>query len=236
MSLKGIFPIDKWDFKSDTLFANFPPEDYEEMVRNAGEEKFKKGQTVFREGSVPTGLYYILEGTVKKYKMDGYGKEQIIYVANKGELIGYHAILSEERYPDSATVLEDSRLLFIPKEDFLAALERSSLLSTRLLRMLSHEFTVFTNSIAIFAQRSVRERLAISLIVLREKFKKSTPEGAPVVINMSREDVANMTGTTRENVVRLLREFKDDHIIETKGRKIWITDIKKMIAISNYQQ
>ncbi len=56
------------------------------------------------------------------------------------------------------------------------------------------------------------------------------------MINMSREDVANMTGTTRENVVRLLREFKDDHIIETKGRKIWITDIKKMIAISNYQQ
>lgn len=235
MSLNGIFPIDKWDFKSESVFTDFPSEDYNEIVKNAREEKYKKGQTIFREGGVPSGIYYILEGTVKKYKLDNYEKEQIIYVANRGELIGYHAILSAERYPDSATALEESRLLFIPKEDFLNVLSKSQLLSMRLLKILSHEFTVFTNSITIFAQRPVRERLAISLIVLREKFKKSTPEGQPIVINMSRDDVANMTGTTRENVVRLLREFKDDHVIETKGRKIWITDIKKMIAISNYQ-
>lgn len=235
MSLRGIFPIDKWDFKSDSVFTNFPSGDYNEMVKNAREEKYKKGQTIFREGGVPTGIYYILEGTVKKYKMDNYEKEQIIYVANKGELIGYHAILSAERYADSATALEESRLLFIPKEDFLDVLSKSQMLSMRLLKILSHEFTVFTNSIAIFAQRPVRERLAISLIVLREKFKKGTPEGQPIIINMSRDDVANMTGTTRENVVRLLRELKDDKVIETKGRKIWITDIKKMIAISNYQ-
>lgn len=235
MSLRGIFPIDKWDFKSDSVFTNFPAAEYQEMVRNAREEKYKKGQTIFREGGVPTGIYYILEGTVKKYKMDNYEKEQIIYVANRGELIGYHAVLSAERYPDSATALEESRLLFIPKEDFLGVLAHSQTLSSRLLKTLSHEFTVFTNSITIFAQRPVRERLAISLIVLREKFKKGTPEGEPIVINMSRDDVANMTGTTRENVVRLLREFKDDKVIETKGRRIWITDIKKMIAISNYQ-
>jgi CRP-like cAMP-binding protein len=101
--------------------------------------------------------------------------------------------------------------------------------------MLSHEFTVLSNSITIFAQRPVRERLAIALIVLREKFKKGTPEGQPIAINISREDIASMAGTTRENVVRLLREFKDDKLIETQGRKIRILDIKKMIAVSNYQ-
>ncbi|MFA6059141.1 MAG: Crp/Fnr family transcriptional regulator [Taibaiella sp.] len=235
MSLRGIFPIDKWDFNSDSVFTNFPAKDYEEMTKHAREEKYKKGQTIFREGGFPTGIYYILEGKVKKYKVDNFEKEQIIYVANTGELIGYHAVLSTERYPDSATALEECIILFIPKEDFLRVLEQSPTLSTRLLKMLSHEFTVLANSITIFAQRPVRERLAIALIVLREKFKKGTPEGQPIAINISREDIASMAGTTRENVVRLLREFKDDKLIETQGRKIRVLDIKKMIAVSNYQ-
>ena len=235
MSLRGIFPIDKWDFNSDSVFTNFPAKDYEEMTKHAREEKYKKGQTIFREGGFPTGIYYILEGKVKKYKVDNFEKEQIIYVANTGELIGYHAVLSTERYPDSATALEECIILFIPKEDFIRVLEQSPILSARLLKMLSHEFTVLSNSITIFAQRPVRERLAIALIVLREKFKKGTPEGQPIAINISREDIASMAGTTRENVVRLLREFKDDKLIETQGRKIRVLDIKKMIAVSNYQ-
>ena len=235
MSLRGIFPIDKWDFNSESIFTNFPEEDYLEMTRHARKEKFKKGQTVFREGGIPTGIYYILEGKVKKYKVNNFQKEQIIYVANAGELIGYHAVLSVERYPDSATALEDCILLFIPKEDFIGVLEQSSMLSTRLLKMLSHEFTVMANSITIFAQRPVRERLAITLIVLREKFKKGIPVGDPININMSRDDIASMAGTTRENVVRILREFKDERLIESRGRKICIIDIKKMVAVSNYQ-
>lgn len=235
MSLRGIFPIDKWDFKSDSIFTSFPAADYEKMTRHAREEKYKKGQTIFREGAIPSGIYYILEGKVKKYKVDNFEKEQIIYVANAGELIGYHAVLSAERYPDSATALEECIVLFIPKEDFLSMLEQSAMLSTRLLKMLSHEFTVLSNSITIFAQRPVRERMAITLIVLREKFKKGTREGEPITINLSRGDIANMAGTTRENTVRLLREFKDEKLIETKGRKIWILDIRKMIAVSNYQ-
>lgn len=235
MSLKGIFPIDKWDFNSDSIFTNFPEEDYEEITRHAREEKYRKGQTLFREGGIPTGIYYILKGKVKKYKVDNFEKEQIIYVANAGELIGYHAVLSTERYPDSATALEECVVLFIPKEDFMRVLEQSPILSARLLKTLSHEFSVLANSITIFAQRPVRERLAITLIVLREKFKKGSPEGELVNINMSREDIANMAGTTRENVVRLLREFKDDKLIETQGRKIRIMDIKKMVAVSNYK-
>lgn len=235
MSLRGIFPIDKWDFNSESIFTNFPEEDYAEMTRHAREEKYRKGQTIFRDGSIPSGIYYILEGKVKKSKVNNYQKEQIIYVANAGEIIGYHAVLSVERYPDSATALEDCTLLFIPKEDFTGVLEQSPLLSARLLKMLSHEFTVLSNSITIFAQRPVRERLAITLIVLREKFKKGMQVGEPININMSREDIASMAGTTRENVVRLLREFKDEQLIESHGRKICIMDIKKMVAVSNYQ-
>ncbi len=114
-------------------------------------------------------------------------------------------------------------------------MDQSPVLVRTLLKTLSHEFAVLINNISVYTQRSVRERLAIVLIILREKYKKEAVAGQPIAINLSRDDIASLASTTRENVVRLLRDFKNEKLIETKGRKIWITDIKKMIAISNYQ-
>lgn len=235
MSIKGIFPIDKWDFKSESILADLPPEDLELLVANKSEQVHKKGEIIFREGGYPTGIFYITNGKIKKFKVDKDGREQIIYVANTGELIGYHAILSEDRYPDSAAILEESTIAFIPKEDFLQTLQQSVILNHRLLKNLSHEFAVLANSITLFAQKSVRERLALQLIVMREKYKVNFQAGMPVEINMSRDDLASLVGTARENVVRVLTEFKEAGILETKGRKIIVHDVSKLIDIANYK-
>jgi len=233
MSIKGIFPIDKWDFKSKSVFTDLPLDDLELLTANKTEQVYKKGEIIFREGAYPSGIFYITDGKVKKYKLDKDGREQIIYVANTGELLGYHAILSEDRYPDSAAALEESKIAFIPKEDFLETLHQSEVLSRRLLKMLSHEFAVLANSLTMFAQKSVRERLALQLIVIREKYKVNFQPGMPVEINMSRDDLASLVGTARENVVRVLSEFKEAGILETKGRKIIVHDVNKLIGIAN---
>ncbi|WP_276503964.1 Crp/Fnr family transcriptional regulator [Terrimonas pollutisoli] len=235
MSIRGIFPIDQWNFKSESVLADLPTEDYALLTAHKSEQLYAKGEIIFREGSTPSGIFFITEGKIKKYKVDKEGKEQIIYVANTGELIGYHAILAEDRYPDSAATLEESRIAFIPKEDFMAALHQSEILSRRLLKTLSHEFAVLANSLSMFAQKSVRERLALQLIVLREKYKVNFQPGMPVEINMSRDDLANLVGTARENIVRVLGEFKEANILETRGRKIIVHDVKKLIAIGNHK-
>jgi CRP-like cAMP-binding protein len=233
MSIKGIFPIDKWDFKSESVFADLPNNDFAMLTANKTEQVYKKGAIIFREGGYASGIFFISEGKVKKYKLDNDGKEHIIYVANTGELLGYHAILSEDRYPDSAAAIEESKIAFIPKEDFLETLQQSEVLSKRLLKTLSHEFAVLANSLSMFAQKSVRERLALQLIVLREKYKVNFQAGNPVEINMSRDDLASLVGTARENVVRVLSEFKADKILETRGRKIIVLDVKKLIKIAD---
>jgi len=235
MSINGIFSIDKWDFKSQSILADLPDEDFARLTAHQSEQAYSKGEIIFREGSYPSGIFYIKKGKVKKYKVVENGGEQIIYVANTGELIGYHAILSEERFPDSAAVLEDSVIVFIPREDFLEALQQSAILSRRLLKTLSHEFTVLANGLTLFAQRSVRERLALQLIVLREKYKMNFQPGMPVEIDLSREDLANLVGTARENIIRILSEFKEDGTLTTKGRKIVVQDVKKLIEIANYK-
>lgn len=233
MSIQGIFPIDKWSFKTESILNDLPAADSELLMAHKSEHVLKKGEVLFREGAYPSGIYYIIEGKVKKYKTDKTGREQIIYVANTGELLGYHAILSQNRYPDSAATLEESTVSFIPKEDFLLTLQQSPVLNNRLLKTLSHEFSVLANSITLFAQNSVRERLALQLVVLREKYKVNFEPGMAVEINMSRDDLASLAGTARENVVRVLSEFKAAGIVETKGRKITITNIDKLIELTN---
>jgi CRP-like cAMP-binding protein len=104
-----------------------------------------------------------------------------------------------------------------------------------MLKALSHEFTVLANNISVFSQRSAVERLAISLIFLREKYKHDRNTDGEILINISRTDLANLAGLAKENVIRLLKELKGEGILHTDGRKIWISNVEKLIVRSNYR-
>ena len=235
MKIEGTFPIGKWDFDRRSILADLPSADLDILMQGRTEHEYKNGEIIFREDTFPTGIFYIISGKAKKYKVDLDGGEQIIYVANKGEILGYHAVLSEENYPDSAAALENSRIAFIPRESFLAAVDRSDILSRRLLKSLSHEFSVMANTLTLATRRPVRQRLALQLVVVREKYKSESSSQEVVEINLSRDDLANLVGTARENVVRILTEFKEEGVIQTRGRKIIVRDLKRLIKIANYR-
>ncbi|WP_114941262.1 Crp/Fnr family transcriptional regulator [Mucilaginibacter endophyticus] len=234
MSLQGIFPIESWNFNTPSVLSSLSKADYERLFLNSSTHFYQKGESLFKEGTVPSGIFLVIAGKIKKYKSGGYGKEQIIYVANKGELIGYHAVLAEERYPDSATAMEDSEIRYIPNPDFIAVVKTCPLFASQLLKVLSHEFTVLSNTISVLAQRNAPERLAITLIVLREKYKDQQ-EGALIKLTVSRADLARMAGIAEENVIRLLRDFKREGILELTGREILIKDIKLLVKRANYK-
>ncbi len=233
MSTVQSFSIDKWDFKSQSILSGLSLADIELLTAHQTEKVYKRGEVIYHEGAYPAGIFFIVKGKVKKYKLDTYGKEQIIQVINTGDLMGYHAILAEDRYPISASALEESLIAFIAKEDFLKTLQQSPELNKRLLKNLSIEFAVFANSMTLFMKNSVRERLALRLVLLYEKYKTGDAINEIVEINMSRDDLASLVGSARENVVRELMELKDNGIIKTKGRKIIVNDIAKLVSISN---
>lgn len=227
------FPFDKFNFNSDSILEGLPENDLLLLNNNMITHTYKKGEILFREGSYPTGIYYIIKGKTKKYKTDKEGREQIFYVCRKGELLGYHALISEEKYTDTASTIEESVIAFIPKDDFLKAVQLSPVLSNRLLKVMSHEFGVLVNGLAVLAQRTVRERLALSLILLRDKYKKEHQGNQPVELNLSRDDLAKFVGTARETLVRLLHDFKEDNLIETNGRKIILKNPLEISKIAN---
>ena len=80
--------IDKFHFKSDSVFQGLPKGELSFLKSKMVERKYKKGQRIFVESSIPIGIYYLKNGKIKKYKADRDGKEQIIYIFNSGELLG----------------------------------------------------------------------------------------------------------------------------------------------------
>src|SRR5438270_13256915 len=116
--IRDLFPIDDWDFQSSSILNELPGNELQQVMAHAREQECPRGRFLFREGDVPQGIFFIRCGKVKKCKVDRQGREQIIYVAASGELVGYHALLAQEAYPDSAVTLEDSVVVFIPKADF----------------------------------------------------------------------------------------------------------------------
>ncbi|HSH66528.1 MAG TPA: Crp/Fnr family transcriptional regulator, partial [Bacteroidia bacterium] len=186
-----------------------------------------------REGSYSKGAYILRKGKVKIYQTNRDGKAQIAYIYRKGEIMGYRPLLCGEAHPVSAAALEDCVISFIPKRFFIHALDESPVLSKRLLTHLSHEFTVWINKVSLFAQQPVRERVALSLLIMNEKYKPDKT-GQPATINLSREDIANYVGTSIETLVRILRHFKDEKIIITRGRKITVLKPKELEKIADF--
>ncbi len=227
------FLSENFRLKKDQIFEGLAAEDVETLMDSGVTHTYKKGEVIFREGGIPTGIFYIKAGRVKKYKATNRGGEQIFYVCGEGELLGYHALLGEEYYPDSAATIEESEITFIPKESFLLVLRNSTVLSNRLLKALGHEFSLFINNITNLATKSVRERLAFNLLILEEKFKTIEKPNESGDINMSRTDLANMVGAAKETLVRLLQEFKGAGLIEATGRIIRIKNRKGIIKEAN---
>jgi len=193
----------------------------------------RKGQILFHEGTRPLGVYCVNKGKIKLYKLGNEGKEQIIQIAKEGELLGYRSMISEELYPVSAETLEECHVCFVPKHDFLQMLVSNQELYAKLFKHACHELGIMTQNVTNLAQKTVRERLAITFIMLKETYGKDINESNKTVINLTREDLANIVGTATETLIRLLHDFKEDNIISTKGRKIIIENEDELIHIAN---
>lgn len=228
---RNLFPHAKFSFNNLELLSGLP----EAICKIISENKItihrNAGESLFKEGDQPLGIYRIKSGKVKKFTTTNLVREHIFYVCNEGEYLGYHAVLSEELYPDSATALTDCEVAFIPKKDFLAAVSQSHILSQRLLKSLSHEFGVFITATKMLAKNTVRERTALNLLILESKYKNEKDEVTKVTIH--REDLASMVGTAMESVVRMLKDFKEENLVTTKRSSIFIKDYNGLVKVAN---
>lgn len=215
---------------TNSFYEHLSTSERERLKKCVTVTRYGKGQVIFYEEAMPFGVFMVNGGHIKLYKTGDQGKKQIFQIGCQGDLFGFHAVLLNEPYPDSAETLEACELSFLPKADFIDLIMNSSRLSFFLLQRLSEEFRDFIDQETMLSQKPVRERIAAVLVNLHEIYKGSTGKG---IIPLSRGDLADLSGTVKETLVRTLREFKDEKLIVSEtGRDIHVKALARLRQIA----
>ena len=184
----------------------------------------KKGEVIFEEGESLNGIFCIKDGVCKLTKLSANGKDQIIKLVEKGQILGQRSLISDERTNLRATALNDMELCFIPKAEIINDLKKNNNFTMDILKNMADDLREADDVIVNMAQKSVRQRLAEALLDIDENFG-TNPDGTLSVL-LSREDFASIVGTATESVIRVLSQFKKEGFISTIGKYIKIEDIE----------
>lgn len=210
-------------FKFNPLFGMLTDDEQTILTYEKECNFYKRGNTIYQERNRISGVYCVNQGIIKLVKTGIDGREQIIKFAQKGDIIGYRSILSQEQACTTAKVIEDAVLCFIPSSLFMRLVKENSEFSMHIMKLSLKELGEANKFIIDIAQKTVRERLAEVLILLMDTF--SLDSDKYLKVSLTREELANIVGTATESVIRLLSEFKLDKYIEVNGRQIKILDI-----------
>lgn len=191
----------------------------------------KKGEHIFEEGNSVNGIYCITSGVCKLSKLSANGKDQIVKLVKAGELLGQRTLISDEPANLSAVALEDMEVCFIPKSEVLNFFDTNNQFSRNLMRTICGDLKETGDHLVSISQKTVKERLAETLIYLEENFGKN-PDGS-LLIQLTREELAGMIGTATESCIRLLSDFNKLGLIALIGKKIVIKDIGKLRRIAD---
>ena len=194
-------------------------------------ELYKKKSSIYSEGHRPLYLYYLISGTIKTYRTNEDGKELITGMYKAGDFIGYIPLLEENIYRDTAQTLENAEVMLIPKSDFIQLVNSNAEISRKFIKLLANNVSDRETQLVKLAYNSLRKRVADALLLVNKRYKKN--ENDVPVIQISREDLANIVGTATESLIRTLSDFKSDKLIEINEGKIIVKNESKLASLPN---
>jgi len=204
--------------KRTALFESLDDVHLSELVKRGRRKRFGMGQSVFFEGDRAEGLYVMLEGRIKVFKLSPRGREQTLKIMGPGEPLGEVAVLSGEPYPASAEALEESEAFYIPRQAFLDLVSREPEVAMRLLAALSARLRSFASLIEDLSLRDVSERLAAHLLSLAS----ARGSEQTVDLDVSKAQLSAAVGTVPETLSRAFGQLARAGAVETRGRRVHI--------------
>lgn len=190
--------------------------------------KIKKKQVLFYEGDKVIGIYYIHKGAIKITKIAQDGRELTVRIHSAGDYIGLHRLYTEQNHSDNAEAMSDCEISILPLHEFESLIEHHPEIAAKFIKILSQESNQIEDHLIRIAYDSVRKRIANSLI---SYFKTYCAEGQS--IHLSRNELANISGTTPETVSRTLTDFENEGLIRKELSRIVIVQPQKLSNLKN---
>jgi len=195
---------------------------------------YKKGQTLFYEGSLSQGVFCIASGQVKLVKNGENGKEVLLRIAKGGSVLGVRALLSQKEAEASAHVMDDAHICFVDKQFMNQLIHKNQNLALNIiLRMDSHLDAVETRLTDI-QNKDVRQRLSNLLLVLGRTHGKKQGDEILLDTKLTRAELGSMVDSTPETVIRTLSDFNALGHIRLDGKKIFIANQERLMEEASF--
>lgn len=218
------------DLRNSSFFCNFEPTTLKIFEGIKITNTYSKGSCLFVEGQPADGIFMLCRGRVKLITNSRNGKALILRIASPGEVLGLSATVSNSEHETTAEVIEACQVNFVRKHDFHRFLEQNADAGMNAIHQLSRQYKIAYMQIRSLGLSScVADKLARLLL----EWSKNSPSNNGSVhlkVSFSHEEIAEMIGTSRETVTRLLKDFRERGLITIKGSDLYLMDTHKLEA------
>ena len=215
--------------QSVSIFWDLNENDLGHIADKMVAKHFENGNYIFLEDSDGEQCFFVLEGSVKVTRLSKDGREVILAMLNEGDFFGEMSLLDGESRSANVIALEETKVLTLDRNDFIAVVNDYPQIAVQLLKELARRLRKSDRQIASLSLSDAEKRIALSII--RYADEQGVIQNGKVSIPKTpiQQDIANMAGTSRETVSRALGLLEKENLIERNGRELIILDYKKFI-------
>lgn len=215
--------------KEISIFSSLDSSELTEIIEKMNHKKLNKNDVIFLEGEKAKTLYFLNVGKIKIYKYTKDGKEQILHILSEGDFFGELNLLKESKYRFNAKAIEESKICTLSKENFKEILLYKPEIAIKILEIMGERLSALENLAQNLATNDIDARIAFLLKNLCDKYGEISNNDIIINLPLTREDMANYVGVTRETISRKLKKFEEENIIKIVGtKKIIIIDNEKL--------
>jgi CRP-like cAMP-binding protein len=214
------------------VFRKLSPQDRHRVAQCASLRRYEKGQTIFTQGTASDAFYTIASGRVKVFKALPTGKDLILEVFGPGDPLGAVAAYDGRAFPASAVALEPTTCVVIPRPSFFRLLEDHPSLVRGLMLGLTVRLVELTNRLAGLTGARIEPRFARLFLKLADDLGRSDRGGTFVPLGLSRQELADMAGTTIETAIRIMSRWGKNEIVRTEKDGFVILDPERLEAVA----
>lgn len=214
------------------VFAGIPAREIESLARVALEETHRARAYVFMEGDAARWFYVVRSGHVKIVRHSKTGKDVVLELLGPGEVFGGVAVIERRPYPASAQATEPTVVLKVPADPVIALAERHPTFIKEMALMIGRRLRAAHDSVASLAVDPVEARLATTLLRLATREGTKSDRGVTLPFHLTRQSLADMTGTTVESAIRILSRWLRDGLLAEDGGRLVLADWEGLRALT----
>lgn len=204
--------------RSLPVFRGLSPEDQQRIAAMATLREYRRGDVLWSEGDPAEALTIVIRGRVKIVRHADAG-DVILELFGPGEPVGAIAVYNYMPYPASAVCLEGVSLLSIPRRDYFEMLDRNPEFARAIIREQTKLMVALMRKVEEMRGQRVDTRIAALFLTLAERMGRATPEGTEIPLTLTRQEVADLVGTTVESAIRVLSRWgREGLLITGQGR------------------